>query len=315
MVSNCWTCSQAVGYYRYTPHVQKLSASVEVLLFLGPCWDHLVVLLLFVLRRTLVVIRLVHAVVLRAAIRQPRVHQQLGRFQSLSRHLPQHAADETLCLRRQATGQAERPAADLGKQRSWLRVLERVSSDQHGVQRHAQAPDVCGAARIGPVPVGEQLWADVGRTAVSVFEKVVAEVTVQNDAVVEAQQGQTSSADKKKYGTDLSLFIFLCRMHNNNNNISNVSSDCILPVLVHKDESSQLQVSQDDPLVMAVRHRVQHLSEQTSRLFLIQPLPATHVRVHVTVVIGQEDVQVVRTNHHVLQGADVVVFADAVVGL
>lgn len=279
MVRCCWTCGQAVCYYRYTPHVQRLSASVEVLLFLSPCWNHLVFLLPFVLCRTLVVTRLVHTLVLREVIRQPRVHQQLGRFQSLGGNLPQHAADQTLRLRRQAAGQAERPAADLGKQHSWLRVLERVSSDQHGVQRHAQAPDVCGAARIGPVPIGEELWADVGGTAVSVFEKVVVEVAVQDDAVVEAQQGKTSS------------------------------------VLVHKDEPSQLQVSKYDSLVMAVRHRVQHLSKQTPRLFLIQPLPAAHVRVHVAVVIGQEDVQVVLTDHHILQSADVVVFTDAVIGL
>lgn len=100
----------------------------------------------------------------------------------------------------------------------------------------------------------------------------------------------------------------------NNHGISYATWDCILPVLVHKDESSQLQVPQDDSSMVAVHHRIQHLSKQTPRLFLVQALPAAHVCVHVSMVIGQEDVQVLLTDHHILQMADVVVFTNALVG-
>lgn len=85
-------------------------------------------------------------------------------------------------------------------------------------------------------------------------------------------------------------------------------------MLVGEDEPAELQVSQDDSLLMTVRHGVQHLSEQKLRLLLAETLPASHVRVHVAVVTGQEDVHPVLANHHVLQAADVVVVTDADIG-
>lgn len=142
-------------------------------------------------------LRLVHVVMWRAGIGQPRVHQQLRRLQPLCGRLPQHAANQALRLRRKPIGQAESPAADLGEQRGGLRVLKWVSSNQHGVQRHAQAPNVCGAARVRAFPIGQQLGADVSGTAMSVRQRVVTLVTVQEDAVVEAEQGETRPAERK----------------------------------------------------------------------------------------------------------------------
>lgn len=86
------------------------------------------------------------------------------------------------------------------------------------------------------------------------------------------------------------------------------------PVPVGEDEPAELQVSEDDATLVTVRHSVQHLSEQTLRLLLVQTLPAAHVRVHVAVVSGQEDVHVVLTDHHIRQAADVVMVTDTVVG-
>lgn len=143
--------------------------------------------------------RLVRIVMWRAGVGQPRVHQQLRCSQSLCGRLPQHAANQTLGLRRQPIRQAEGPAADLGEQHGGLRVLKWVSSNHHGVERHAQAPNVCGAARVRPVPIGQQLGADVGGAAVSVRQRVVVMVTVQEDAVVEAEQSETRPAERKPH--------------------------------------------------------------------------------------------------------------------
>lgn len=169
-----------------------------LLLLFCPCGHHLLIVLLFILECFLqTVLRLGHVVVWRAGIGQPRVHQQLRRLQPLRGRLPQHAADQALGLRRQPIGHAESPAADLGEQRGGLRVLKWVSSNQHGVQRHAQAPDVCGAARVGALPVGQQFGADVGGAAVSVRQRVVVLVTAQEDAVVEAEESETRPAERQ----------------------------------------------------------------------------------------------------------------------
>lgn len=64
----------------------------------------------------------------------------------------------------------------------------------------------------------------------SVCQRVIFMVTMQEDAVVQAEQSETS------------------------------------PVLVNEDKSAQLQISQDDSMEMTVRHGVQHLSEKIPRL-------------------------------------------------
>lgn len=86
------------------------------------------------------------------------------------------------------------------------------------------------------------------------------------------------------------------------------------PVSVSEDEPAKLQVSEDDSVLMTVRHGVQHLGEKKPRLLLIQTLPAAHVRVHVAVVTRQEDVHTVLANHHIQQAADVVMVTDPIVG-
>lgn len=88
----------------------------------------------------------------------------------------------------------------------------------------------------------------------------------------------------------------------------------ISPVLVGEDEPAQLEVSQDHAVLVAVRHRGQHLGEQAARLLLAQALPAAQVRVHVAVVTLQEDVDAVGADHHVPQAAEIGVLADAGVG-
>lgn len=134
----------------------------------------------------------------RAGTGQPRVHQQLRHLQPLCRRLPQHAADQTLGLRRKPIRQAESPATDLGEQHSGSRVLKWVSSNEHGVQGHAQTPDVCGAARVRAFPVGQQLRADVGGAAMSVCQRVVIVVAMQEDGVIEAEQRKFCPAGKKR---------------------------------------------------------------------------------------------------------------------
>lgn len=90
--------------------------------------------------------------------------------------------------------------------------------------------------------------------------------------------------------------------------ISDISN--ISPVFISEDEPAELQVSHDDSMSVTVLHGVQHLSEQMPRLLLAHALPASHVRVHVAVVTGQEDVHAVLANHHVQQAADVAVVTD-----
>lgn len=85
-------------------------------------------------------------------------------------------------------------------------------------------------------------------------------------------------------------------------------------MFVREDEPAELQVSQDDSVSMTVSHSVQHLSEQMPRLLLAETLPAPHIRVHVTVVTGQEDVHAVLANHHVQQAADVAMVTNPHVG-
>ena len=90
-----------------------------------------------------------------------------------------------------------------------------------------------------------------------------------------------------------------------------VSLFSVSPVFVGEDEPAELQVSQDNAVLVTVRHGVQHLSEQMPRLLLADKFPASHIRVHVTVVSGKEDVHAILTNHYVLQAADVVMVTDA----
>lgn len=92
------------------------------------------------------------------------------------------------------------------------------------------------------------------------------------------------------------------------------SSSIFSPVFVGEDEPAEFQVSQDDSMAMAVRHGIQHLSKQMPRLLLAKTLPASHIRVHVAVVTGQEDIHTVLANHHVQQAADVVMVTDPGVG-
>lgn len=84
--------------------------------------------------------------------------------------------------------------ADFGEQSGGLCVLKRVSSNEHGVEGHTQAPDVGGPARVRAFPADEQFGADVGGAAVPVRQRVIALVTVQDDAVIEAEQGEMRPA-------------------------------------------------------------------------------------------------------------------------
>lgn len=112
----------------------------------------------------------------------------------------------------------------------------------------------------------------------SVCQRVVLVVTVQEDALVKAEQSKTSS------------------------------------VSVDEDKSTELQVSQDDSVAMTVRHGVQHLSKQKPRLLFAQALPVAHVRMHVTIVTRQEGMHTVLANHHVQQTTDVVVMTNSGIG-
>lgn len=67
-------------------------------------------------------------------------------------------------------------------------------------------------------------------------------------------------------------------------------------------------------MLMTVHHSFQHLSEQVPRLLLAQSLPASDVRVHVTVVAGQEHIHSVLANHHVQQAADVLMATNPSIG-
>lgn len=67
-------------------------------------------------------------------------------------------------------------------------------------------------------------------------------------------------------------------------------------------------------MLMTVHHGVQHLSEQMSCFLLAETLPAPQVCVHVTMVTGQEDVHAALLDHHVQQGADVVMATDPGIG-
>lgn len=103
---------------------------------------------------------------------------------------------------REPVRKAENAAANLGEQHGGLRVLKRVSSNQHGVQRDAQAPDVCSAACVRAFPIGQQLGADVGGAAVSVCQGVVI-LIVQEDAVVEAKQSETCPAQTESHTLEM----------------------------------------------------------------------------------------------------------------
>ncbi len=64
-----------------------------------------------------------------------------------------------------------------------------------------------------------------------------------------------------------------------------------LPVLVLKDELPQLEVSEDQAIVVAVRHSWCYLMEKSGSLFLLQLLASANERVHVTMASFEEYVR------------------------
>ncbi len=112
---------------------------------------------------------------------EPRVSEQLCRGESLPGFFPQQALEQTLGLGRQALWQTALTSADFGKQRGRVGVVEGVSANQHGVQHDPQAPHVGHLARVRR-GAAEDLWADVGWAAVSVWHGVI--VGVFQDATV-----------------------------------------------------------------------------------------------------------------------------------
>lgn len=71
------------------------------------------------------------------------------------------------------------------------------------------------------------------------------------------------------------------------------------PFLVGEDELAQLEVSQDDAGLVAVRHGLGHLSEEPAGVLLVQPAAALHQGVHVPKVLVQEDVGLALTQDDV----------------
>jgi len=77
------------------------------------------------------------------AAQEPGVDQHVLSRYSLTGILPQQTLDQTFSSRTEIVGKVELASPDLCKQAAVLGAVERISSDQHGVEHHPQAPHVC----------------------------------------------------------------------------------------------------------------------------------------------------------------------------
>lgn len=103
---------------------------------------------------------------------EPGVGQDLPGRQAFVGVATQKAANQALGLGREGVGNVEVAAANLAEEGQGLGVVERVSAHQHGVQHYAQTPHVRRLARVARLRGGEDLGADVGRTAMFVLQHV-----------------------------------------------------------------------------------------------------------------------------------------------
>jgi len=87
-------------------------------------------------------------------------------------------------------------APDLGEQAAVLGTVERIPSDQHGVEHDPEAPHVGGAARVLTVGL-QDLRRHVGGAAVLVRQQVVS-VVLQHHGVLQGLQLDLGSAIESK---------------------------------------------------------------------------------------------------------------------
>lgn len=86
------------------------------------------------------------------------------------------------------------------------------------------------------------------------------------------------------------------------------------PLRVGEDELPQLEISEHDALVVARSHWLRHLPKEPPRLGLPQPPPVPDVGVQVSVGEWEHQVGELVTQQHLVEGVDVRVAVEAVVG-
>lgn len=197
---------------------------------------------------------------------QPGVPEHVLRGEPLRGVPPQQRPDEAARPRAQPVRHHVVAAADLGEQRGVLRVVERVPSHERGVEDDPQAPHVSRPARVLGV-AAQDLGADVRRAPPLVLKQVVLG-RIQNHGVLQRLQLQRR------------------------------------PLPVGEDELAQLEVAQHDAVLVAVPHALGHLAEQAARLRLPQPPPGAHVRVQVAVCRREDEVRVLRVQHHLAHAVE-----------
>lgn len=103
---------------------------------------------------------------------QPGVDQDVLSRYSLTGIFSEETLDQTFSSRTEIIGKVELAPPDFGKKAAVLRPVERISSDQHSVEHHTEAPHVRrppGVLGVGP----EDLRGHVGGAAVLVGQEVI----------------------------------------------------------------------------------------------------------------------------------------------
>lgn len=80
-----------------------------------------------------------------------------------------------------------------------------------------------------------------------------------------------------------------------------------LPLTVAEDKTTQLEVTQDKPVLVAVRHRSSHLPEKFNSLGLRDSTAAAHQAVQVPMGLHEEGVEELRTQQDVCRTGHVLV--------
>lgn len=114
---------------------------------------------------------------------------------SLGRLLSQQRTDQALGTRAETLGHGKVAARDLGEEGRVLGVIERITTDQHRVEQHAQRPDVRCLAGIG-TSGAQHFRRDIRRASSPIGQLVV--VVLDDHRVLEALQAKPRSVRTKK---------------------------------------------------------------------------------------------------------------------
>lgn len=125
---------------------------------------------------------------------KPRMLEDFPRRESLRRLPSHHGANQTLRFRRDRVRYCEMSSPDFREQHAGFCVVKRVPSNQHSVQHYTQTPDIGSLARITAARL-QDLWADISRTTMLVFERIV--LSIKRKSIFQTFKFYSSSAINK----------------------------------------------------------------------------------------------------------------------